>query len=209
MKQMLKLVVVLIGVWCAWRLSPSAAQNVKDLTDHEPTTEELIEGLKRPGTTAPRPQMRGIDLTGTGTASPPRCTQYWQQVKGQTRGISLSADTSGIALTVTFPTNSAQLTPAAIQTLKNLGQALQSSDLASSCFQIEGHTDSIGSASYNQSLSQRRAQSVVRYLAAHYQTEERTIAIGYGEEKPIADNSTTDGRQKNRRVQIVNVGSAN
>jgi outer membrane protein OmpA-like peptidoglycan-associated protein len=75
--------------------------------------------------------------------------------------------------------------------------------------QIEGHTDSKGSDTYNQTLSQRRAQSVIRYLAKSLGVkEDRLLAVGKGESDPIADNSTDSGRQKNRRVQIVNIGHA-
>ena len=66
---------------------------------------------------------------------------------------------------------------------------------------IEGHTDSIGSAEYNQQLSQRRAEAVRQVLVELFEIDpERLDAIGYGEEKPIADNGTAAGRQQNRRV---------
>jgi outer membrane protein OmpA-like peptidoglycan-associated protein len=68
---------------------------------------------------------------------------------------------------------------------------------------IEGHTDSTGSASYNLRLSQRRAESVFDLLAADGISSERMVTAGYGIERPIADNTTTEGRQKNRRVEII------
>ena len=68
---------------------------------------------------------------------------------------------------------------------------------------IEGHTDSIGTESYNQNLSQRRANSVVSYLASKGIASSRLTATGYGETMPIASNSTDEGRQKNRRVEIL------
>lgn len=185
----------------------SDAQKVKDLTDHAPTVEEIIDGLKQPGAPTGQPRMRGIDLSGK--AAPAQCEQYRQQAKARARGVKLTEEAKGIAMTITFATNSAQLTADAKQTLDTLGKALTSTELTSSCFQIEGHTDDVGKDSYNLTLSQRRAQSVEQYLAAHFKTKERTVAVGYGEEKPIADNTTADGRQKNRRVQVVNVSSAN
>ena len=72
-------------------------------------------------------------------------------------------------------------------------------------FQIVGHTDASGSDSYNQSLSERRASSVANYLKGQGVSEQRVIAIGMGELRPIADNSTSDGRQANRRVEITMV----
>jgi iron(II)-dependent oxidoreductase len=68
---------------------------------------------------------------------------------------------------------------------------------------IEGHTDSIGTDSYNQDLSQRRAKSVVSYLASKGIAASRLTATGYGVSMPIASNSTDEGRQKNRRVEIL------
>ena len=68
---------------------------------------------------------------------------------------------------------------------------------------IEGHTDSTGSDEYNQRLSERRAGSVKDFLAGHGIAMDRMVAVGYGENRPVEDNSTKDGRQKNRRVEIV------
>lgn len=69
---------------------------------------------------------------------------------------------------------------------------------------IEGHTDSIGSNTYNQDLSERRARSVQRYLTQVRNLEPSTVeAYGYGETKPIADNGNYQGRVKNRRVEMV------
>jgi outer membrane protein OmpA-like peptidoglycan-associated protein len=69
---------------------------------------------------------------------------------------------------------------------------------------IEGHTDSIGSETYNQHLSERRAAAVKEYLAKHGVTDGARIkTAGHGESQPVADNSTEEGRFKNRRVEIL------
>lgn len=68
---------------------------------------------------------------------------------------------------------------------------------------IEGHTDWIGSDAYNQNLSQRRANSVRKYLIQKGIAPDRLIAVGYGETRPIADNNTVLGRAKNRRVEFT------
>lgn len=69
--------------------------------------------------------------------------------------------------------------------------------------EVQGHTDSKGSDLYNQDLSQRRVNSVMRYLIEKGVAADRLVAVGYGEAKPIASNSTSAGRAKNRRVQFV------
>ena len=68
---------------------------------------------------------------------------------------------------------------------------------------IEGHTDSTGSAEYNLDLSQRRANAVLDFLQSQGLDAERLSAIGYGMQRPMADNSVEEGRQRNRRVEIV------
>ena len=68
---------------------------------------------------------------------------------------------------------------------------------------IEGHTDSIASDAYNLSLSERRAASVEKWLAAHGVEGGRMTTQGFGESRPVADNDSAAGRQRNRRVEIV------
>lgn len=69
---------------------------------------------------------------------------------------------------------------------------------------IEGHTDSVGTAAYNLSLSQRRAEAVRQVLIDQFNVDaSRLTSVGYGEERPIADNRTAEGRQLNRRVVAV------
>lgn len=68
---------------------------------------------------------------------------------------------------------------------------------------IEGHTDSRGSNRHNLDLSQRRAESVNRYLLEQGVSAERLVPVGYGEDQPVADNGTTEGRAENRRVEFI------
>ena len=68
--------------------------------------------------------------------------------------------------------------------------------------EIQGHTDSIGDAAYNQGLSEKRAKAIMDYLASHGIASYRLSAKGYGETLPIASNDTEEGRAKNRRVQL-------
>jgi outer membrane protein OmpA-like peptidoglycan-associated protein len=67
---------------------------------------------------------------------------------------------------------------------------------------IEGHTDNVGKASQNLSLSQKRANAVKKYLVSQGIDNDRLTAVGYGQEKPVADNKTSEGQAKNRRVEL-------
>jgi outer membrane protein OmpA-like peptidoglycan-associated protein len=104
-----------------------------------------------------------------------------------------------------FDFNSATLSASAKQTLDKLGAALQDERLEGYRFQIEGHTDSKGSAVYNKRLSERRARSVKEYLVERFQiAPERLKALGRGEEAPLVSEDPED--PTNRRVQILNTG---
>ena len=101
---------------------------------------------------------------------------------------------------VNFELGSAQLTQNA-QTL--LGQVVQSmNNQFNLLVEVQGHTDSQGGEAFNQSLSERRAQSVVRYLVDQGIAPNRFRATGFGESLPTADNGTAEGRAKNRRVVL-------
>ena len=90
--------------------------------------------------------------------------------------------------------------PEAEEVLKNLAIVLKEMDVKN--FEIDGHTDSDGSDEYNQVLSEKRANSVKNFLASQGVTAEITTK-GYGESKPVASNDTAEGKQKNRRVEII------
>ena len=68
--------------------------------------------------------------------------------------------------------------------------------------QIEGHTDNVGSAADNQKLSENRAKAVVSYLNSKGISPGRLLAKGYGATKPVADNTTEEGRAQNRRTEL-------
>lgn len=101
---------------------------------------------------------------------------------------------------VKFEFDSAQLTPSAQQILLETVKVLK--DSPGFRVKVAGHTDAIGSASYNQRLSARRAQSVKTFLVNHGIDPSRLETIGYGETRPIAPNDTEVGRAKNRRVEL-------
>ena len=119
---------------------------------------------------------------------------------------SVKQDPRGMVITlsggVLFVTNKADLLPGAQVKLNQVAEALATQDPTSK-IEVDGYTDSQGTASYNQDLSQRRAQSVRDYLVTRGIAADRLTSKGFGLNDPVADNSTPEGRANNRRVEIV------
>ena len=103
--------------------------------------------------------------------------------------------------TVNFDFDSSNLTSVTKTNLNKLAEVLKNNPDTN--INIYGHTDSRGTDEYNQSLSERRANSVVNYLVSLGVAKSRLFAMGVGEKEPIADNSTDAGRAKNRRVEFA------
>jgi len=102
---------------------------------------------------------------------------------------------------VTFATNSADLNASFYDVLNSVSLVIN--EFNQTVVEVAGHTDSTGSESYNQQLSERRASSVARYLGTRNVRTDRLIEVGMGELRPIASNDTEAGRQQNRRVEIT------
>lgn len=100
-----------------------------------------------------------------------------------------------------FDTNKADIRPESFESLNNLAELLKKE--TSWKLKIEGHTDSVGSVESNLDLSNRRAASAKKYLVEKGVVDGMISTEGFGESKPIADNSTAEGRQKNRRVSLT------
>jgi outer membrane protein OmpA-like peptidoglycan-associated protein len=108
-----------------------------------------------------------------------------------------------IDLEINFDFNSAVVGPAAVPVLLSLGRAISGDELKGTVFLIGGHTDAKGSADYNQSLSERRAEAVKKLLVEQFGVPATTlIALGYG--KSQLKNAADPFADENRRVQIVN-----
>jgi outer membrane protein OmpA-like peptidoglycan-associated protein len=122
-------------------------------------------------------------------------------------GVSVTRNGDNITLNmpgnVTFATDSSDLSPAFFDVLNSVGKVL--AEFEQTVVEVAGHTDSTGSNAYNQSLSERRANSVSTYLSGQGVIAQRLITLGMGETRPVADNSSTSGRQTNRRVEITMV----
>lgn len=101
---------------------------------------------------------------------------------------------------ILFDVNSAALKPAAVEQLTKVGDIM--AKYSDNRVRIEGHTDSTGSAAHNQKLSEERAGSVKTLLLSRGVQEGQITSVGLGKTKPIADNATSEGRAKNRRVEL-------
>ncbi|WP_443970178.1 OmpA family protein [Sphingobium sp. CR28] len=101
---------------------------------------------------------------------------------------------------ITFATNQAAIQPQFRGTLDQVASTL--SEYPKTMIDVLGHTDSDGAEAYNQTLSERRAQSVADYLSSHGVQSVRISTRGYGEMQPIASNETPEGKAQNRRVEI-------
>jgi len=114
----------------------------------------------------------------------------------------LMKKTATIDLDIQFDSNKADIKPQYHNKLKEVADFMAAYPETKAA--IEGHTDSIGSAAYNQKLSQLRAESVRDYLVRNFKiSPDRLSAKGYGEDRPVSSNDTDEGRRKNRRIQAV------
>ena len=114
------------------------------------------------------------------------------------QGDNITLDMPG---NVTFAFNSSDLNTQFYPVLDKVAETLKEYD--KSVVEVAGHTDSVGSDAYNQTLSERRANSVADYLSGHGMTRTRMVTIGAGEGHPVASNDTEEGRAENRRVEIT------
>jgi outer membrane protein OmpA-like peptidoglycan-associated protein len=159
-----------------------AASGAPAVAQEAPGSEEIIKKLEpQPRSRSLKP--RGVKVEeGPNTDAPPSINLY-----------------------INFEFNSDKLGTDAQIVLRNLGQALKDQRLAKFRFTIAGHTDAVGDAAYNQTLSERRAKAVQDYLMFHYGIDaQRLKAVGYGKTRLLDSANPTSG--VNRRVQIVNEG---
>ncbi|MCB2112417.1 MAG: OmpA family protein [Parvularculaceae bacterium] len=135
--------------------------------------------------------------------------QDQQQAKLRERllnaGVQVQRDGDNIHLImpsdITFDTASSDIKAGFYETLNAVAEVLDEFDKTT--VTVAGHADSRGADAYNMDLSQKRALSVSNYLAAHGVEPARLRAIGYGESRPIGDNSTAAGQALNRRVEVT------
>ena len=119
---------------------------------------------------------------------------------------TIAKDKPNIDLEITFDYNSAEISPKSLASVQALGRALTNPDLKGSTFVVAGHTDAAGGDAYNQDLSERRADSIKRYLMdKHGIAAADLVTVGYGKSKLKDPNNPTS--EVNRRVQVVNMAN--
>ncbi len=135
-----------------------------------------------------------------------RIDQQIKELKEKTAGSGVDVTSDGESILVnlpdgvTFDVGSSTLKPSFRNTLDNVASTMI--DYPNSLIDVYGHTDSTGSDSFNQGLSERRARSVADYIIARGVDRRRIMTQGFGETQPVADNGTESGRALNRRVEI-------
>lgn len=158
-------------------------------------------------------RQQAMILAGVGALAGGAVGNYMDRQESKLRaelqgtGVSVTRIGDNITLNmpgnVTFATDSSDLSPAFFDVLNSVGKVMK--EYNKTVVEVAGHTDSTGSDSYNQSLSERRAGAVAQYLRSQQIGSERLITVGMGETRPVADNGSADGRQANRRVEITMV----
>jgi outer membrane protein OmpA-like peptidoglycan-associated protein len=140
--------------------------------------------------------------------------KFVQKIRGRTtRSLSISEreeiativkDKPKIDLEINFDYNSADISARSLPSVEALGRALTNADLKGSTFVVAGHTDAAGSEAYNQDLSERRADSIKRYLVDKFGINgSDLVTVGYGKSKLKDPNQPM--AEVNRRVQVVNM----
>ena len=156
---------------------------------------------KCPGTPAGAPvDSMGCPLDSDGDG----VYDYLDKCPGTKKGYKVNAEGCFIAATlnVNFKTNSAVIADGYDNEISEFAAFLKANDAVK--VEVQGHTDSAGSDKYNQKLSQKRAESVVKELVNKYGVDaSKLTAVGYGESQPIVPNDTPENMLKNRRIETV------
>jgi outer membrane protein OmpA-like peptidoglycan-associated protein len=163
-----------------------------------------------------KPLTRGLSAGSqqVDTAAQAKESKFVDSLRNrQTRSLSLgereeiaqiASSKPKIDLEIRFDYNSAEISKDSTQAVQELGKALSQASLKGSTFVVAGHTDAIGGEEYNQGLSERRADTIKRYLTEKYGINgSDLVTVGYGKTKPKDANAPMD--PANRRVQVVNM----
>jgi outer membrane protein OmpA-like peptidoglycan-associated protein len=172
------------------------------------SADQILSALK------PKPLTRGLSAAPVDTAAQAKETSFVATLRNRkTRSLSLgereeiaeiASTKPKIDLEIRFDYNSADISKDSVSSVQELGKALSNASLKGSTFVVAGHTDAMGGESYNQDLSERRADTIKKYLTDKYGiTGANLVTVGYGKTKPKDPNAPMD--PANRRVQVVNM----
>jgi outer membrane protein OmpA-like peptidoglycan-associated protein len=177
--------------------------------DNSVSSDQILRALQ------PKPVTRGLSV---GPKADPAVKAkeigFVQTLRNRkTRSLSLgereeiaeiASNKPKIDLDIQFDFNSANITETSMPSVQALGKALTDANLKGSTFVVAGHTDAVGSEGYNQDLSERRADTIKRYLTEKFGIAGTDlVAVGYGKSKPKDPNAPMD--PINRRVEVVNM----
>jgi outer membrane protein OmpA-like peptidoglycan-associated protein len=180
--------------------------------DKNVTEDQILQALKP---VAKPPLTRGLSVGPQANPAPNAAeAKFVTTVRGRTtRSLSQSEreeiaaivkDKPKIDLEINFDYNSAEISAKSLPSVQALGRALTNSELKGSTFVVAGHTDAAGGEEYNQSLSERRADSIKKYLVDKYGINgSDLVTVGYGKSKLKDANQPL--AEANRRVQVVNM----
>ena len=174
------------------------------------SADQILNALK------PKPVTRGLSIAApqVDTAAQAKEINFVSTLRNRkTRSLShgereeiaeLAATKPKIDLEIRFDYNSADISKNSMTAVQELGKALSDTSLKGSTFVVAGHTDAVGGESYNQDLSERRADTIKKYLTDKYGlTGANLVTVGYGKTKPKDAAAPLD--PANRRVQVVNM----
>jgi outer membrane protein OmpA-like peptidoglycan-associated protein len=176
------------------------------------SAEKILDALK-PKTSATRGLSTGPQQP-VDVAAQTKETGFVNTLRNRkTRSLSLSerqeiaelaATKPKIDLEIQFDYNSADISKTSVNAVEELGKALSDASLKGSTFVVAGHTDAMGGEAYNQDLSERRADTIKKYLTEKYGIAgSDLVTVGYGKTRPKDANAPMD--PINRRVQVVNM----
>jgi outer membrane protein OmpA-like peptidoglycan-associated protein len=176
------------------------------------SADKILEALKpKPGATRglssgpQQPAEAAVQARQTSFVNTLRNRKTRSLSLGERQEIAeLAASKPKIDLEIQFDYNSADISKSSVTAVQELGKALSDPSLKGSTFVVAGHTDAIGAEPYNQTLSERRADTIKKYLSENYGIAgSNLVTVGYGETKPKDPNTPMD--PANRRVQVVNM----
>jgi outer membrane protein OmpA-like peptidoglycan-associated protein len=200
-------VTAIVAIGAALSFGMGAAFAADDVTE-----DQILRAL----TPTKKPLTRGLSIGAPAEqpAANPAETRFVSSIRGRTtRSLSksereeiaaIAQDKPKIDLEINFDYNSADISAKSLSSVQALGRALSNAELKGSTFVVAGHTDASGGEEYNQNLSERRAESIKKYLVDKYGINGTDlVTVGYGKSK--LKDPAQPMAEANRRVQVVNM----